>query len=126
MVDVALAKSECSEETLTSSLQGLRLSLAEAHSEEKPLLINLGLLSPNFKQVYTDPEIWPADKIFDWEELQSQPRLLVSADLVAPKLAAEKFTDNVSGLVLEDELDTSFTSIRDINRRKTASTAHST
>lgn len=71
MVEVAMAKSECLEEALTSSLHDLRRSLTEAHSTERPLLINLGLLAPDFNRVYTDPEIWPADKIYDWDEFQS-------------------------------------------------------
>ena len=70
MVEVALAQSASLEEVLTCSLHDLRKSLAEAHSTDRPLLINLGLLAPDFNRVYTDPEIWPADKIFHWEEFQ--------------------------------------------------------
>ena len=67
MIDVALA-SEDVEEVIDLGLISLRNSLDEAVEADKPLLINLGMLNPNFNNVYTDDTIFPSSKIFNRDQ----------------------------------------------------------
>lgn len=69
MVEVALAKDDY-ESAIYSGLQGLRGVVAQSLSSGTPLLINLGMLGPDFKSVYTHPEFFPASSIFNWQVLQ--------------------------------------------------------
>ena len=68
MVSVALADVDV-HTVLDSGLQGLRSALAESLSTGNPLLINLGMLAPDFKSVYAHPEIFPSNTIFSWSRL---------------------------------------------------------
>ena len=38
-----------------------------ASHSQKPLLLNLGMLAPDFHRFYTKPDIFDADKVFDTE-----------------------------------------------------------
>ena len=69
MVSVALADVNV-KSVLDTGLQGLRNSLSQSLATGTPLLINLGMLGPDFRAVYTHPEIFPSDLIFNWARLQ--------------------------------------------------------
>ena len=70
MVDVALAKDSV-DNVLDHGLRTLRDSLTSAMSANKPFLINLGMLNPDFHEVYTHYRYFPAAKIFDRNQLLS-------------------------------------------------------
>ena len=67
MVKVAIAEDYQVPELITESLNILRDSIHHAASERKPLLWNLGMLSPDFNLCYFDEAIFPSDTIFEWE-----------------------------------------------------------
>ena len=70
MVRVALAQRHEVNEILTESLQLLRTELAQAMVTGSHLLVNLGMLAPNFCSVYTDDEIFPTEAIFRCSHLR--------------------------------------------------------
>ena len=72
MVQVALASSDKVSEILDLGLTGLNTALAQSIESGAPLLINLGMLAPDFNRVYTHREIFPSNLIFDWPSLQIQ------------------------------------------------------
>ena len=55
MVKVALAGDDDVKSTLYSGLQGLRRVVSNSLTSGLPLLINLGMLEPDFRSVYTHP-----------------------------------------------------------------------
>mgnify|MGYP000943427109 FL=1 len=72
LVKVATADAHVQEQVLIQSLATLRCQLVQSLRDTKPLLINLGMLGPNFNDVYTHPVIFPASQIFDFENMQSK------------------------------------------------------
>ncbi len=70
MVDVALAQGTV-DQTLNTALTKLRDAVVLAHQTNKPLLLNLGMLGPDFNRIYTHEEIWPAEHVFNWSKLQN-------------------------------------------------------
>ena len=68
MVDVALAQTSV-DSVLDNGLTRLREAMSDSYVIEKPLLINLGLLGPDFRRVYRHDKIWPSDTIFNWAAL---------------------------------------------------------
>lgn len=75
MVNVALAKKGV-EDVLDEGLASLRQAMVDAYVTDKPFLINLGLLGPDFNSVYRHDKVWPSETIFDWAALQNTPGLL--------------------------------------------------
>lgn len=71
MVDVALAQ-DTVDQTLNTALTKLRDAVVQASEINKPLLLNLGMLGPDFNRIYTHDEIWPAQHVFNWSTLQNQ------------------------------------------------------
>ncbi len=61
MVDVALA-----------GLWKLRDAVDQAIEHDKPILLNIGMLGPDFNRVYTHVEVWPAAELFDWAKFQNE------------------------------------------------------
>lgn len=79
MVRVALAQRHDVNGILTESLQLLRTGLAQAMVTGSHLLVNLGMLAPNFGSVYTDKEIFPTEAIFrcsHWRHRRFHTRFL--------------------------------------------------
>ena len=70
MVGVALAKTRV-ESVLEMALKSLRVALVSSMEAGSPFLINLGMLNPDFKRIYTRPKIFPAAEIFDQTCLRS-------------------------------------------------------
>ena len=68
MVQVALAQGLDVDKVLDSGLLSLRQALVESITAcgNSPLLINLGMLGPDFTNVYTHREIFPSRSIFNW------------------------------------------------------------
>jgi hypothetical protein len=48
----------------------MRSAIGTAISELEPLLINLGMLNPNFIEVYTSQNVFPAASVFNYTSLQ--------------------------------------------------------
>ena len=71
MVSVAMADDNRAQSVLLSSLQNLRDSVLESLCSGSPLLINLGMLSPDFDKVYTHPEFFPSEAILNYDSLQT-------------------------------------------------------
>ena len=72
MVDVAIATPDSIFDVLCKGMSSLGESLVQALSSDTPLMINLGMLRPNFITVYTHRDVFPSDTIFDWAELQTK------------------------------------------------------
>ena len=70
MVQVALAVPLSVDDVLNGSLESLREALAETIVSGRPLLINIGMLGPDFNNCYTHRTIFPSQKIFNWHQLQ--------------------------------------------------------
>ena len=68
MVDVALANVDV-HSVLDNGLQGLRNALSQSLRTGSPLLINLGMLAPDFMSIYAHPDIFPSHTIFNWNRL---------------------------------------------------------
>ena len=71
MVDVALAKRSI-DTVLGTALESLRAALVSSMEAGSPFLINLGMLNPDFYNVYTRRRIFPAADIFDLARLRSR------------------------------------------------------
>ena len=66
MVSVALATSQSGvDKALNGSLSVLMKEVLTSMTNGSCLLLNLGMLAPDFNGVYTDDELFPADKVFD-------------------------------------------------------------
>lgn len=65
MVQVALSNKGNVNKTLSRSLGLLMDSLLSAMDTGTHLLLNLGMLAPDFKEVYTDDDLFPAQKVFN-------------------------------------------------------------
>ena len=72
MVDVALAQKAQTDAMVDLGLLQLRSALVASLSTGRPLLINIGMLSPDFNRVYTNAEIFPARHVFDRNQLLSE------------------------------------------------------
>ena len=71
MVKVALSDYQNLHSDLEDGLTSLRNSLAQALHAQLPMLVNLGMLAPDFNTVYTCGDIFDADVIFDWASVQT-------------------------------------------------------
>ena len=65
LVRVALS-GEDYEAVLDEALLTLNKALAGAIRQDKALLINIGMLAPDFRSVYTDQRLFPANKVFNF------------------------------------------------------------
>jgi len=66
MVDVALTEQDKEVDNVRSrGLKRLRKKMIRAKVDDRPLLINMGMLEPDFRTIYTDEDIFPASDIFD-------------------------------------------------------------
>jgi len=72
MVNVALSTQDKVTGVLDTGLIRLSDSLVTSLQTQMPLLINLGMLSPDFNRVYSHREIFPAETIFDWTQINSR------------------------------------------------------
>ena len=71
MVQVAVCSESTQIDVLDASLKSLGDSLRRASQEGQPFLINLGMLKPDFKKVYTHTTSFPSKSIFKWQPNES-------------------------------------------------------
>ena len=69
MVEVAMCDTASAQRVISDSLWSLGRDLVDAMQYGRQFLLNLGLLKPDFRRVYTCPEAFPADMIFDNKRL---------------------------------------------------------
>ena len=71
MVNVAISKTkdDCAI-ALKQAFTSLRAALVQSLCDGLPLLINMGMLGPDFVKVYTDYVEFPSEAIFDFDQLQ--------------------------------------------------------
>ena len=65
MVKVALCKKPSLHSVLMNALKLLRQHLINSMVSGTCMLLNLGMLTPDFRKVYTNDEVFPANIIFD-------------------------------------------------------------
>ena len=73
MVEVALSEKLEVSTALDKSLRLLRSNLVSAMCSGTGMILNLGMLAPNFHRVYTSDEQFPASKIFDYSWWRKHP-----------------------------------------------------
>ena len=66
------------ERKVKAGLCNLRQHLMTAMSEGKPMLLNIGMLAPDFCKVYTDEGLFPAETLFNRKKWSTQHKEFMS------------------------------------------------
>ena len=105
MVKVALAKKNQIQPVMDESLAMLQTQLVEAMQTGNKLLLNLGMLAPDFHNVYTNRDIFPAEEIFDSKRWRTrrchQPYLRKANESTASSSSAATQPDTLTSPVMK-------------------------
>ena len=94
MVNVALTDKGSVKDVLNDGLRSLQSDLIEAMRTGSQFLLNLGMLAPDFTSVYTSPDLFPSELIFDckrWRKPRHHLRYMRASDTAvsSPPRAAQ-------------------------------------